>query len=64
MDLSQKILHKLSDDEMKELTTLTETVCELHKDYMTKLRMIMTLSQNQNNRTEYAINKYTRIKGV
>jgi len=64
LDLSQKILHKLSDDEMKELTSLTETVCELHKDYMTKLRMVMALSQNQNERTEYAIEKYTKIKGV
>jgi len=64
LDLSEKILHKLSEDEMKELTELTETVCELHKDYMTKFRMVMATSKNQNERTEKAVDKYSRIKGV
>lgn len=38
LNLSQEILHKLNDDEMKKLTTLTETICELHKDYMAQFR--------------------------
>ena len=63
LDLSQKILGKLADSEMKELTELTETVCELHKEYMKSFRMIMDLSKSQNNRTEIAIEKYQRIAG-
>ena len=34
---------------MKDLTKLTENVCELHKDYMSKFREIIALSENQNN---------------
>lgn len=64
LDLSQRILRKISNEEMKELTALTETVCVLHKNYMSKLRMVMALSQNQNERTEQAIEKYSQIKGV
>lgn len=64
LDLSQKILSKLSDSEMKELTDLTETVCELHKEYMKSFRMAIDLSENQNKRTERAIEKYQRISGT
>ena len=57
LDLSQKVLSKLSDSEMKEFTNLTETVCELHKEYMKSFRMIIDLSKKQKERTENAIQK-------
>ncbi len=64
LNISDKILSKLDENEMKDLTKLTENVCELHKDYMSKFREIIALSENQNKRTENAVDKYSRIKGV
>lgn len=64
LKISQKILSKLSEEEMKELTNLTERVCALHSDYISKFRKIMEISSNQNKRTEMAIDKYSQIKGI
>lgn len=61
LDLSQRIISKISNSEMRELTDLTEVVCDLHKEYLKSFQMVTALSKEQIVRTKKAIEKYERI---
>ncbi|WP_286760927.1 hypothetical protein [Salegentibacter sp. UBA1130] len=63
MEFSQKILHKLNEEEMEELTKLTEKVVEINKIHNSTIRKVIEISDNQNERAKDAIEHYSRIKG-
>ena len=61
INLAEKMLSKLSDDEMTELTELTGRIGALNSTFNEINNQIIVLSENQTERTKTAIDNYEII---
>ena len=61
LELTKKIKEKLSESESGELFALAETVYDLQEEYLNTFRVIASIQEKQNIRTEKIDKKYLKI---
>jgi|TARA_R100000479_G_scaffold21607_2_gene8295 hypothetical protein len=61
LELAKKIKEKLSESESGELFSIAETVYDLQEEYLNTFRVIASLQEKQNIRTEEIDKKYLKI---
>mgnify|MGYP003653234903 FL=1 len=61
LELTKKIKEKLSESESGELFALAETVYDLQEEYLNTFRVIASIQEKQNIRTEEIDKKYLKI---
>ena len=63
-DFSEEIMEKLDLKQIETLTKFIERIYDFKNDFNQHYQSLIELSNNQNERTEVAIEKYGEIKGA